>query len=57
MDWPAIFAEALPYPAFLDRHATPEHRARWDAMHRRIRLTKLEKFGVIARRLVRPHFI
>jgi hypothetical protein len=38
MDWPSIFAEALPYAGFLDRHATPAHRARWDAMHARFAL-------------------
>jgi hypothetical protein len=39
MDWQAIFAEALPYSAFLDRHATPQQRVRWDAMHARVQLT------------------
>ena len=38
MDWSSIFAEALPYSAFLDRHATPAQRARWDTMHERFRL-------------------
>lgn len=38
MDWSTIFSEALPYAAFLDRFATPEQRARWDAMHARVRL-------------------
>jgi hypothetical protein len=38
MDWSAAFAEALPYTAFLDRHATPEQRTRWDAVHARVRL-------------------
>ncbi len=41
-------------------YATVLQRLRRDplaVLHRRIRLTKLEKFGVIARRLVRPHFI
>ena len=33
MDWSNVFAEALPYAEFLDRHATPAQRARWDAMH------------------------
>ena len=33
MDWSNLFAEALPYPAFLDRHAAAAQRARWDAMH------------------------
>ena len=39
MDWSAVFETALPYAAFLDKHATPTQRARWDAMHGRIELT------------------
>ncbi len=39
MDWSAIFNDALPYTEFLDRYASPEQRARWDAMHNRFRLT------------------
>ena len=39
MDWMTVFAEALPYTAFLDRHATPAQRARWDAMQARFRLS------------------
>ena len=39
MDWSPAFDAALPYPGFLDRHATPTQRARWDAMHARIRLS------------------
>ena len=38
MDWSTVFAEALPYTAFLDRYATPAQRARWDAMHPRFAL-------------------
>lgn len=38
MDWSSIFAEALPYSAFLDRHATPQQRSRWDTMHGRFQL-------------------
>lgn len=38
MDWMTVFDEALPYTAFLDRHAAPAHRARWDATHARVRL-------------------
>jgi len=33
MDWPKIFADALPYTDFLDRHATPAQRSRWETMH------------------------
>src|SRR4051812_8021792 len=39
MNWSALFEESLPYAAFLDRYATPEQRARWDATHDRIILT------------------
>jgi thiol-disulfide isomerase/thioredoxin len=39
MDWSAVFSEAMPYAAFLDKYASPEHRRRWDAMHGRIALT------------------
>ncbi len=38
MDWMTVFDEALPYTAFLDRHATPAQRSRWDASHARVRL-------------------
>lgn len=39
MDWSAIFAEALPYSAFLDKYAKPEQRTRWDTMHGLVSLT------------------
>ncbi len=39
MDWPALFDEALPYGAFLEKYATEAQRPRWDAMHARVRLT------------------
>jgi hypothetical protein len=38
MDWSTAFDAALPYAAFLDRHATPAHRARWDSMLDRVAL-------------------
>jgi len=47
MHWPDIFAEALPYEAFLDRHATAAQRPRWDAMHARFRLTDAQA-GLLA---------
>ncbi len=37
--WQAAFTEALPYREFLDRHATPDQRFRWDAFHGRVSLT------------------
>jgi len=36
--WAAAFAVALPYEHFLDRHATPEQRERWNAFHGRVSL-------------------
>jgi hypothetical protein len=42
MDWSAPFADALPYTAFLDRYANPNQRARWDAMHGRVRLDEAQ---------------
>ena len=53
MDWWNVFAEALPYTEFLDRHATPAQRARWDAMHARFRLTaaQAELLGGFVRRM------
>jgi thiol-disulfide isomerase/thioredoxin len=38
MDWSSAFQTALPYAEFLDRHANPTQRPRWDAMHARISL-------------------
>ncbi len=43
LDWSAAFAQALPYAAFLDRHATPEQRHRWDASHARVALSAEQK--------------
>ena len=37
--WAAAFAAALPYAQFLERHATPEQRSRWEAAHARITLS------------------
>jgi hypothetical protein len=53
IDWSKVFAEALPYESFLDRHATPSHRSRWDAMHGRFALTAEQKelLGGFARRM------
>jgi thiol-disulfide isomerase/thioredoxin len=53
MDWSSVFDVALSYPAFLDRHATPAQRARWDAMHDRVVLepTQVELLGGFIRRM------
>ena len=37
--WRAAFSAALPYDTFLERHATPDQRARWAAVHDRVALT------------------
>src|SRR5262249_3551204 len=39
MDWSTVFAEALPYSDFLNRHATPAKRPRWDALHAQFALS------------------
>ncbi|HEX8202761.1 MAG TPA: thioredoxin family protein [Isosphaeraceae bacterium] len=39
MDWPTLFAEALPYATFLERHGSAANRARWAALHAQVRLT------------------
>src|SRR5215217_3895797 len=39
MDWSTLFAEALPYQAFLDRYASAAHRMRWEMVHGQIGLT------------------
>ncbi len=53
MDWSSVFATALPYTEFLDRHATPPQRARWDAMNGRINLepAQLALLGGFVRRM------
>jgi hypothetical protein len=38
-DWLKVFAEAVPYLSFLDQHATPAQRTRWDAMHGQFSVT------------------
>ena len=43
IDWSNVFAESLPYREFLDRHANPPQRERWDAMHARFALTATQK--------------
>jgi Thioredoxin len=38
IDWSKVFADALPYESFLDRHANASQRARWDVMSTRFTL-------------------
>jgi hypothetical protein len=53
MNWSTRFESAFPYTEFLDRYASPEHRARWDAMHARVQLTadQQELLGGFVRRM------
>ena len=53
MDWSNVFNEALPYQAFLDRHANPAQRLRWDGMHARIQLSDPQRtlLGGFVRRM------
>ena len=39
IDWSRVFSESLSYNSFLERHATPAQKQRWDAMHERFQLT------------------
>ncbi|MFM8736028.1 MAG: thioredoxin family protein [Pirellulales bacterium] len=51
--WEAAFAAALPYDAFLERHASPEQRQRWQAFHGSISLTAAQRavLGGFVRRM------
>jgi hypothetical protein len=51
--WEAAFAAALPYAAFLDRHATADQRERWNAAHATIALTPAQRslLGGFVRRM------
>jgi hypothetical protein len=52
-NWSTVFADALPYAAFLEKHATDVQRARWDAMHARVSLSaeQRERLGGFVRRM------
>jgi len=51
--WAAAFAAALPYDDFLARHATPDQRQRWAAVHGRVALTPAQRtlLGGFVRRM------
>ena len=51
--WQAAFAAALPYDAFLQKHATPEQRGRWEAVHATVALTPAQRelLGGFVRRM------
>jgi len=40
MNYQAIFERGLHYHDFLVKHGTADHRKRWEAMHKQIRLTQ-----------------
>jgi hypothetical protein len=46
--WAAAFAVALPYDHFLDRHATPDQKERWDAFHARVELSDVNQCPIFA---------
>jgi thiol-disulfide isomerase/thioredoxin len=52
-DWSTTFAESLGYDAFLDRHASPEQRVRWNAVHSLVALddAQRELLGAFTRRM------
>lgn len=41
--WQEAFETALPYRSFLERFATVEQRARWDAFHAQVSLTSAQR--------------
>jgi thiol-disulfide isomerase/thioredoxin len=41
--WATAFATALPYADFLAKHATPDQRQRWEAVHGRVTLTTAQR--------------
>ncbi len=43
MNWGDAFHRGLSYHEFLDRHASPQHRARWDQVHSQIALTAAQR--------------
>ncbi len=43
MDYQAIFERGVHYHDFLVKHGTPEHRQRWESMHKLIQLTQTQK--------------
>jgi thiol-disulfide isomerase/thioredoxin len=51
--WAAAFATALPYADFLAKHATPDQRQRWEAVHGRVTLTPSQRalLGGFVRRM------
>lgn len=40
MNWQSSFEAGLPYRDFLEKHGTPDHRQRWQAVYDQVRLTE-----------------
>lgn len=51
--WQAAFEQALPYDAFLEQHATPDQRTRWNAFREKVSLTDAQRelLGSFTRRM------
>ncbi|MFM7207305.1 MAG: thioredoxin family protein [Planctomycetaceae bacterium] len=51
--WEAAFGAALPYAEFLGRHATPDQRDRWAAVHAKVALSPAQQalLGGFVRRM------
>ncbi len=50
IDWSRVFHDSLPYEVFLERHASPAARMRWDSIRDRVQFepaqrSLLESFG------------
>lgn len=41
--WEAAFSVALPYADFLERHATPDQRSRWESFREKVSLTAAQQ--------------
>ena len=41
--WEAAFSAAVPYVEFLERHATPDQRSRWEAFQEKVALTAAQQ--------------
>jgi len=47
IDWNPVFARALTYDAFLEKHGSPSDRARWIAVFNQFQLTQAQR-GVLS---------
>ena len=43
MEWSKVFAEGLTYGEFLQTHATPDQRTRWEAVYGKVALTQEQR--------------